>query len=318
MKALITGITGMDGSYLAELLLSKGYEVHGIIRHTANELNDDRFSRIKDLELDLHYADLTSYPALAEVISKVKPDELYHLGAISYVKSTFDDEYSCFNTNLNGTHYLLDLVKKHCPECKFYFAGTSEMFGNTPDKIQTEISPFLPCSPYGISKYAAFNLCKMYRKSYRMYISCGILFNHTSERRGEIFATRKIIRTAVNIYKGLEDKLTMGNIDTYRDFGYAPEYVKAMWLMLQNKPDDFVIATNETHSIREVIELTFDYLKLDYKKYLLIYPDFYRPNELYTLKGDYSKAKRELGWQPQVKFNEIIKRMVEYDKHYRS
>lgn len=315
--ALISGITGMDGSHLAELLLSKDYKVHGIVRHNATEHNDHRLWRIKDIlpQIILHHADLTSYPSLHRVICEVKPDELYHLGAISYVGYTFDDEYSCFNTNLHSTHYILDIIRRNCPDCRIYFAGTSEMYGNTTETPQNELTPFYPCSPYGIAKYAAFNLCQMYRKAYKLFVACGILFNHTSPRRGEIFASRKITKTVAQIALGLKNELIMGKTDTYRDFGYAPDYVEAMWLMLQqDTPNDFVISTNETHTIREIIDIAFAQVNLDPDTYLKYDSSFVRANELIQLQGDYSKAFKKLGWYPKMKFDDIIKLMIENDK----
>lgn len=316
--AIISGITGQDGSYLAELLLKKDYEVHGIIRHSATEYNDHRFWRIQGIKdkITLHNGDLTSYPSLHRIISGIKPDEFYHLGAISYVGYTFEDEYSCFNANLNSTHYILDILRRNSPKTRLYFAGTSEMYGNTTETPQSETTPFYPCSPYGISKYAAYNLCQMYRNAYKMFISCGILFNHTSPRRGEIFATRKITKTVAQISLGVADELVMGNIDTYRDFGYALEYVEAMWLMLQQeKPDNFVIATNEMHSIREVIKTAFEYVGLNYEKYLKFSSAFGRANELIELRGNFDKANKQFGWYPKTQFKDIIKMMVENDKY---
>ena len=314
MRALITGITGMDGSYLTELLLSKGYEVHGIVRHIASELTIHRFWRLQGIidKIVLHHADLISYPTVEDIVRKVMPDELYHLGAMSYVGYSFHDQYSCFKINLDATHYLLDITKKFNPKCKFYFAATSEMYGNTTKIPQTERTPFNPCSPYGISKYAAYCLCQMYRK-FGIPIYCGILFNHTSERRGEIFASRKITKTVAEIARGKKDKLIMGDISSKRDFGYAPEYVEAMWMMMQGEPDNYVIATNETHSIEEIINIAFNHVGLNPEKYLEISKGLYRPLELHILQGDYSKAKRILGWQPKMKFRDIIKRMVDYD-----
>lgn len=315
-KALITGITGQDGSYLAEFLLGKGYEVHGIVRRVALEDPEHRLWRIRHLtdRLILHSASLESYASIFNVVGKVKPDECYHLAAQSFVGYSFEDEFSTINTNINGTHYVLSAIKKNAPKCKFYFAASSEMFGLVKETPQNENTPFHPRSPYGISKVAGFHLTQNYREAYSIFACNGILFNHESPRRGFEFVTRKITNTVARIKLGLEKELRLGNLDAKRDWGFACDYVKAMWLMLQqDEPDDYVIATGETHSVKEFVELVFSYVGLNWQEYVVIDETLYRSAEVYELKGDSNKAKRKLGWKPRVNFGELVKMMVDAD-----
>jgi GDPmannose 4,6-dehydratase len=315
-KALITGITGQDGSFLAELLLEKGYEVHGLVRRVALEDPTRHLTRIQHIldKISLEAASLESYASLFQVIEKVQPDECYHLAAQSYVSYSFDDEFSTINTNISGTHYMLSAVKEAAPQCKFYFAASSEMFGKVVETPQKESTPFYPRSPYGISKVAGFYLTRNYREAYDMFACNGILFNHESERRGFEFVTRKITSRVARIAKGLDQDLPLGNLDAQRDWGYSPDYVEAMWMMLQQpEPDDYVIATEETHSVREFVSKAFDLVGLDWKKYVVINPALYRPAEVHLLCGDATKAHNVLGWRPKVTFNELVKIMVEAD-----
>ena len=315
-KALITGITGQDGSYLAEMLLEKGYEVHGIVRRVALEHPQARMWRIKHLldRLIIHHASMESYPSLFNIISEVKPDECYHLAAQSYVSYSFDDEFSTINTNLNGTHYVLSSVKRLVPGCRFYFAASSEVFGKVAETPQTENTPFHPRSPYGISKLAGYELTRNYRESYNLFALSGILFNHESPRRGGEFVTRKISSAAARIKLGLDREIRLGNLEAKRDWGHARDYVRAMWLMLQQEqPEDYVIATGTSHSVREFLETAFDYLGLDYRRYLVVDEKLFRPAEVNILQGDTSKAQRVLGWQPQVRFEGLVREMVEGD-----
>jgi len=315
-KALITGITGQDGSYLAEFLLEKGYEVHGLVRRVALEDPEHRLWRIRHIldRLILHPASLESYASIFNVVERVKPDECYHLAAQSFVSYSFEDEFSTINTNIEGTHYVLSAIKQKTPKCKYYFAASSEMFGLVKESPQNESTPFHPRSPYGISKVAGFYLTQNYREAYGIFACNGILFNHESPRRGFEFVTRKISNAVARIKLGLDKELRLGNLEAKRDWGFAGEYVEVMWLMLeQEKPDDYVIATGEAHSVREFAELAFDCVELDWQKYVVIDKALYRPAEVYDLRGDYSKAKKKLGWEPKVKFQELVKMMVEAD-----
>lgn len=315
-RALITGITGQDGSYLAEHLLSLGYEVHGIVRRVALEDPTNRLNRLSKVldQLYLHSASLESFPSLYRVMSEVKPNELYHLAAQSFVSYSFEDSFSTFRTNIDGTHYLLESVRDIVPECRFYFAGTSEMFGQADEVPQSEQTRFHPRSPYGISKVTGFDLSRNYRDSYDMFVSSGILFNHESPRRGYEFVTRKITSHVARIKKGEITQLPLGNLDAKRDWGFAGDFVKAMHLMLQQeKPDDYVVATGETHTVREFCELAFAEAGLNYEDHVVIDPRFYRPAEVHVLMGDATKAKEELGWEPNVKFEELVKMMVQHD-----
>ncbi|HOU36067.1 MAG TPA: GDP-mannose 4,6-dehydratase [Candidatus Omnitrophota bacterium] len=315
-RALITGITGQDGSYLAELLLKKGYEVHGIVRRVALEDTEHHLWRIRHImkRLILHSGSMESYASIFKIIENVKPRECYHLAAQSFVSYSFEDEFSTINTNINGTHFLLSSIKEKAPQCRFYFAGSSEMFGKVRDVPQNEKTPFHPRSPYGISKVAGFDLTRNYREAYGLFACSGILFNHESPRRGYEFVTRKISMGVARIKLGLADSLILGNLDAKRDWGYARDYVQAMWRMLQReRPDDYVIATGDTHSVREFAQIAFAYAGLDWKKYVRVDKAFYRPAEVQVLVGDYGKAAAELGWLPKVKFRELVEMMVESD-----
>ncbi|MGA1823950.1 MAG: GDP-mannose 4,6-dehydratase [bacterium] len=315
-RVLITGITGQDGSYLAELLLRKGYEIHGIVRRVAFEAPIHRLWRINHLldTITLHAASLESYASIFNVVEKVKPDECYHLAAQSFVNYSFEDAFSTINTNINGTLYILSAIKERAPHCKFYFAASSEMFGAVSESPQNEKTPFHPRSPYGISKVAGFDLARNYRESYNLFVCNGILFNHESPRRGNEFVTRKISSAVARITLGLENKLYLGNLAAKRDWGFAGDYVEAMWYMLQqDKPDDYVIATHETHAVQEFAECAFEYVGLNWKEYVVIDERFYRPAEVHLLMGDYSKAKKKFGWKPTVRFKELVKIMVDED-----
>jgi GDPmannose 4,6-dehydratase len=318
--ALITGITGQDGSYLAEFLLKKGYEVHGIIRRSS-VFNTERIEPIYQdpheahRRLFLHYGDLSDASNLNQIIKNIKPAEIYNLGAQSHVKVSFEIPEYTGNVDALGTLRLLDAVRESGVKTKIYQAGSSEMFGQAEETPQKETTPFNPASPYGAAKVFAHQLCKIYRQGYGMFISNGILFNHESPRRGKTFVTRKITCGIAAILAGKADKIYLGNLDAKRDWGYAPEYVKAMWLMLrQDKPDDYVIATGETHSIREFLDEAFSLVGVkNWEKHIGIDPRYYRPQEVNCLQGDYSKAKQKLGWEPKVRFKALVKIMLEAD-----
>ncbi len=315
-KALITGITGQDGSYLAEYLLESGYEVHGLVRRVALEDPQRRFTRINHLleKLVLHSASLESYPSIFHVFSQHKFDECYHLAAQSFVAESFADGFSTMNANINGTHYILAAIRELNPECRFYFAGTSEMFGKVQEIPQKENTPFHPRSPYGISKVAGFELTRNYREAYDMFCCSGLLFNHEGPRRGFEFVTRKITSTVARIKMGFDTELRLGNLEAKRDWGHAADYIRAMYSMLQlSEPDDFVVATGETHSVREFCELAFAEVDLDYKDYVVVDEIHYRPAEVDLLVGDASKARQILNWEPKYSFKELIKEMVEND-----
>ncbi len=318
-RALITGITGQDGSYLAELLLEKGYEVHGIVRRVAFEDPEHRLWRIKHIldEVTLHAATMESYASLYSVIENVKPVECYHLAAQSFVSYSFEDAFSTLNTNINGTLYLLSALKERASECKFYFAASSEMFGKVKETPQNEDTPFYPRSPYGISKVAGFDLTRNFRESYGIFACNGLLFNHESPRRGFEFVTRKITSTVAQIKAGRKHNLRLGNLEAKRDWGSAEDYVYAMWLMLQqDEPDDYVIATNETHSVREFTEKAFAYAGLNWRDFVVTDQTFYRPAEVRLLQGDYTKAKEKLNWNPKTRFDDLIKIMVDADMRF--
>lgn len=315
-KALITGIDGQDGSYLSEFLLEKGYQVHGMVRRVALEDPKHHLWRIRHIlnKITLHPASLESYPSIFKVVEKVKPDECYHLAAQSFVSYSFEDEFSTINTNINGTLFVLSAIRESVPKCKFYFAASSEMFGLAKESPQDENTPFHPRSPYGISKVAGFDLTRNYREAYGLFAVNGICFNHESPRRGFEFVSRKISNAVAEIKLGISKQLRIGNLQACRDWGFAGDYIKAMYLMLQqDKPDDYVIATGETHSVKEFVELAFRYVGLNWKDYIVVDKTFYRPAEVYLLKGDYSKAKRKLGWKPKVKFQDLVKMMVDAD-----
>jgi GDPmannose 4,6-dehydratase len=317
-KALITGITGQDGSYLAELLLEKGYTVHGLIRR-ASTFNTGRIDHLyrdfhdPQARIYLHYGDLSVSGQLTDLLHDIKPDEVYHLGAQSHVRVSFDmPEYTGDITGL-GTLRLLEAIRKTEIKTRFYQASSSEMFGAAPPP-QHELTPFQPQSPYAAAKVYAYYIVRNYRDAYNLFACNGILFNHESPRRGETFVTRKVTRAAARIKLGLQDNLFLGNLDAKRDWGFAGDYVEAMWLMLQQeKPDDFVIATGETHSVREFVEKVFQRLGLDYQKYVVIDPKYFRPTEVDVLLGDSTKAKKRLGWNPKVGFDQLIDMMITAD-----
>lgn len=315
-KALITGIAGQDGSYLAELLLSKGYEVHGIVRRTAIEDTEHKLKNIQRLisSVHLHVASLDNVLSLIKLIKDLSPDECYHLAATSFVSYSFEDEISILNNNVDSTHYLLAAIREFAPQCKVYFAGTSEMFGNVSQSPQDETTPFNPRSIYGISKVAGFFLVKNYRQQYGLFACTGILYNHESPRRGYEFVTRKIVSSAAKIKLGYQETMTLGNLDAYRDWGYAPDYVDAMWRMLQaDAPDDYVVATGETHTVRDFIDTAFTSLGLDYRKYVKVDQNLFRPTEQVQLRGNPHKAVTRLNWTRTKSFTELIQVMVEQE-----
>ena len=314
--ALITGITGQDGSYLAEFLIKKKYQVHGIVRRVALEDRSHRLWRIKHIlkKIHIHAASLESYASIVKIIQKIRPTEIYHLAAQSYVDYSFRDEFSTLNININGTHYLLSAVKDFSPKTKFYFAGSSEMFGKVQEVPQNEKTPFYPRSAYGISKVTGHDLTRNYREAYNLFCCTGILFNHESPRRGFEFVTRKISHGVAKIKLGMEKKLMLGNLDAKRDWGHAKDYVEAMWKMLQkNKPDDFVVSTGKQHSVREFAKQAFSVVGLDYKKHVVVDKNLFRPAEVNTLLGNYSKARKILKWKPKITFKNLVKDMVESD-----
>lgn len=318
-RALITGITGQDGSYLAELLLEKGYDVYGMIRRSSS-FNTGRINHIyqdpheKDVKLKLVFGDLADSSSVNQLLREVKPDEIYNLGAQSHVKVSFDiPEYTGDVVGLGATR-ILEAIRENGLNTRYYQASSSEMYGKVQAVPQTEETPFYPRSPYAVAKLYAHWIAKNYRESYDMYACSGILFNHESPRRGETFVTRKITKAVANIQAGLQDKLYLGNMDAKRDWGYAKEYVEAMWLMLQqDKADDYVIATNETHTVKEFVEHAFDHVGLDWKKHVEVDKRYFRPAEVDLLIGDASKAKKQLNWEPKVTFEELVKIMVDAD-----
>jgi GDPmannose 4,6-dehydratase len=322
-KALLTGVTGQDGSYLTELLLDKGYEVHGIVRRSST-FNTDRIEHVyrdpheQGTRLFLHFGDLTDVSSLRRIIEEVRPDEVYNLGAQSHVKVSFDQPDYTAQVDALGTLRLLEALRDHQErtgrQVRFYQAGSSEMFGST-SPPQNEDSRFHPRSPYGVSKAAAHWYAVNFRESYEMFVSNGILFNHESPRRGETFVTRKVTRAVGRIAEGLQDSVYLGNLESRRDWGHARDFVRAQWLILQqDEPDDFVIATGESHSVRELCELAFQCAGLDWERYVRLDPRYLRPAEVDDLLGDASKARRVLGWQPSVSYEELIREMVEHDR----
>ena len=315
--ALITGITGQDGSYLAELLLSKGYEIHGIVRRVALEEERQRLWRIRNIlkDITLHSGSLESYARIFNIIRKIKPDEIYHLGAQSYIGYSFEDEFSTFSMNINGTHYILSAIKELIEkDVKFYFAASSEMFGKVKETPQTEETPFHPRSSYAISKVTGFHLVRNYREAYNIHASNGILFPHESPRRGFEFVTRKISHSVARIKKGLQKKIQLGNIKSKRDWGHAKDYVNAMWLMLQQKNGgDYVIGTGKQHTVEEFAQKAFDHVGLNYKDHIMIDQKLIRPAEVDTLLADCTKAKKILKWEPEVSFDDLVKGMVDND-----
>jgi len=318
MKALVTGITGQDGSYLTEFLLGKGYEVYGIIRRSST-FNTDRIDHLYNdphnkPRLNLIYGDLTDGGNLSTILNDIQPDEIYNLAAQSHVRVSFDQPVYTANVNALGTLRILEALRMMKTPPRFYQASSSEMYGKVVETPQTEATPFYPRSPYACAKVYSFWQTVNYREAYGLFAVNGILFNHESPRRGETFVTRKITRAATRIKLGLQDKLFLGNLDAKRDWGFAGDYIEAMWLMLQqDRPDDFVIATGETHSVREFLDETFGYLDLDWHQYVEIDPRYFRPTEVDLLLGDASKAKRVLDWKPKVGFRELAKMMIDTD-----
>jgi GDPmannose 4,6-dehydratase len=318
-KALITGITGQDGSYLAELLLNKGYEVHGTKRRSSS-FNTSRIDDVlpdwheRDARLFLYFADLADSSSLIRLLSQLQPHEIYHLGAQSHVRTSFDiPEYTADITAVSTTR-LLEAIRASRIETKFYQASSSEMFGRAAEVPQRETTPFRPCSPYACAKLHAHWTTVNYREGYGLFACSGILFNHESPRRGETFVSRKITRAVARIRLGLQERLFLGNLEAKRDWGYAPEYVEAMWRMMQlDQPDDFVVATGETHTVREFVQCAFDHAQLDWEKYVEIDPKYFRPTEVDILLGDSAKARQALGWKPEVKFNQLVRLMVDAD-----
>jgi GDPmannose 4,6-dehydratase len=315
-KALITGITGQDGSYLTEYLLGLDYEVHGLVRRVALEQPAHRLGRLRGSrsQIEIHAASLESYASVFHVLSKHQFDECYHLAAQSFVGESFIDGFSTMTTNISGTHYVLAALRELQPSCKFYFAGSSEMFGNVRETPQRESTPFHPRSPYGISKVAGFHLTTNYREAYQMFCANGILFNHESPRRGFEFVTRKITEGVARIKTGLAKELKLGNLDAKRDWGHARDYVRAMHLILQQpSPDDYVVATGEAHSVRDFCQLAFAEVGLDYRDWVKEDPTFYRPAEVDLLIGDATKARTAFGWRPTADFQSLVKEMVQSD-----
>ena len=300
-------------------MLKKGYSVHGLVRRVAAEDKSHRFWRLKNFinKLKIHAGSLESYASIINIITKIKPHEIYHLGAQSYIDYAFKDEFSTINTNINGTHFLLSAIKEFSPKTKFYFAGSSEMFGKVREIPQTEKTPFYPRSVYGISKVAGFDLTRNYREAYNLYCCSGILFNHESPRRGFEFVTRKITHAVARIKFGLQKDLKLGNMDAKRDWGHAKDYVEAMWLMLnKKKPDDYVISTGKHYTVRDFAKLAFELVDLDYKKYVKIEKNLYRPSEVESLLGNCKKAKRELKWKPKYDFKKLVEDMVKTDLEF--
>ena len=318
-KALITGINGQDGSYLAEFLLSMGYEVHGILRR--NSVSENQTSRLVSCyeQLNLHYGDLTDLSSLIDILQQVQPDEVYNLAAQSHVRVSFDVPIQTAMVTGLGVLNVIEACKLVCPQAKIYQASSSEMFGNCidDDGFQRETTAMLPVSPYGCAKVFAYNICKNYRNAYDMFISNGILFNHESPRRGSNFVTEKIVKGAINIAIGKQEKLYLGNLDARRDWGHAKDYVQAMWLMLQeDTPDDYVCATGISHSVEDVCKHVFGKLHMDYKDYVVIDEKFVRPEELHDLKGDSTKIREELGWQPKYTFETMLDEMVLHNENH--
>lgn len=315
-KALITGINGQDGSYLAELLLSKGYEVHGLVRRSSIE-NADKMDNLKGClnRLHIHTASLQDHLAVYKLIQRVQPEECYHFAASSFVSYSFEEEQSIMATNFNSTHFLLSSIKELVPVCKFYFSGSSEMFGEASICPQNEGTSFNPRSMYGIAKLASYFVVKQYREQHGLFACTGISYNHESPRRDSAFVTRKITMAAARIYLGMAEELVLGNLDAVRDWGYAPDFVEAMWRMLNvtEVPTDYVLCTGQVHTVREVLETAFTTLSLDYRRFVKSNPQYFRPPEKTRLVGDYQKIHSEIGWQPTKSFTEMIREMVLQD-----
>ncbi len=315
-RALVSGITGQDGSYLAELLLEEGYEVHGLVRRVALEDPSHRLSRITGIldRVTLHAASLESFPSLFTAVSQIQPDELYHMAAQSFVSYSFEDAFSTFRANIDGTHYILESVRQCAPHCRVYYAGSSEMFGNPLETPQVESTPLMPRSPYGVSKVTGFHMARNYREAYGLFVTSGILFNHESPRRGYEFVTRKITSYAARIKRGLARELPLGNLEARRDWGFARDYVQAVYRMMQQPvADDYVIATGKTHSVRDFCQLAFELVGLNYLDHVVSRKDFFRPAEVHLLQGDASKARTAFGWKPTCHFEELVEMMVEHD-----
>ncbi len=310
--AIITGISGQDGSYLAELLIKKKYKVYGIL----NPQKKKDFKNLKNIKDKLYFKniDINNYPKIKNLIKKIKPTEFYHLAAQSFINYKFEDEFFRLNPNINGTHYILSAIKQFSPRTKFYFAASSELFGNVKNSPQNEDTKFNPRSAYGVSKVAGFYLTKNYREAYNIHACSGILYNHESPRRNENFVSRKITKNLSLILKGKTKKIVLGNINSKRDWGHAKDYVYAMWKMMQlNKPQDFVIGTGKTHSVKDFIKFAFQHVNLNYKKYIKIDKKLFRPNDKVILRANYSKAKKILKWKPNISFKSLVKEMVEHD-----
>jgi len=315
-KALITGISGQDGSYLTELLSSKGYEVHGIVRrHSVAENQNFRLGKLGDLpNVHTHYGDLLDYPSLVRIMTKVQPDEIYNLGAMSHVRVSFDMPSFTIQTNAMGVLNMLEIYRTICPTAKFYQASSSEMFGNSVDEdgIQRLTTPMSPVSPYGCAKVMGYNLVRHYRHAYGLHACNGILFNHESPRRGTNFVTNKVVKTAVQIKKGLTDKLELGNMDSSRDWGHSKDYVRAMHMIINHgTPEEFIVATGETHTVRHLCEIVFTKLGMNYEDYVVQNPKYVRPEELKYLKGDSSKSREVLGWEPEYTFESMLEEMID-------
>ena len=312
-KALITGISGQDGSYLTEYLLSMGYEVHGVVRrHSVAENQNFRLHEIPGVYT--HYGDLLDYPSISRVMTEVQPHEIYNLGAMSHVRVSFDIPSFTIKTNALGVLHMLEVYRTICPDAKFYQASSSEMFGNSvdPDGVQRLTTPMNPVSPYGCAKVMGYNLVRHYRNAYKLHACNGILFNHESPRRGSNFVTNKVVKTAVQIKKGLQNRLELGNMDSSRDWGHSKDYVRAMHMILNHhEPDEFIVATGETHTVRDLCETVFTKLGMDYRDYVVQNPKYMRPEELKYLKGDPSKSKEVLGWEPEYTFSSMIDEMIE-------
>jgi GDPmannose 4,6-dehydratase len=313
-RALITGVAGQDGSYLSEYLSELGYEVYGIVRrHSVAENQNFRLNR-SNTKVNSFYGDLLDYPSLVRVMSEVKPDEIYNLGAMSHVRVSFDMPSFTIKTNALGVLHMLEVYRTVCPEAKFYQASSSEMFGNSVDDdgVQRLTTPMNPVSPYGCAKVMGYNLVRHYRNAYKLHACNGILFNHESPRRGSNFVTNKVVKTAVEIKKGLKDKLELGNLDSYRDWGHSKDYVRAMHMILNHHtPEEFIVATGKTHSVRDLCETVFTKLDMNYKDYVVQNPKYMRPEELKYLKGDPSKSKEILGWTPEYTFETMLDEMIE-------